>query len=328
MGASDQPGMTKLSNPRKAIPQLGEAGFLSDKVPFMMVLAEVQRMGWVSSTDARPCEVTTTPFPSVFSKAKLGTRQKAYFQCLISIGSLFEKGLLRFLHTSSAAYYGLLLRSDQPALVDPNRSAADHEAAFAALGPPKAARTIRNPDPDASGDGIVYSDHEEGIDDSDIEGMHAPKPRGRRGRKRPRDDDSAVGSVVGSGPSNDDTDSSSPSSGDDSEGSDVQSDVVEPGLPPLVLPFVFGGLVFSHARAFDKDCITVKCPDHAVCSKWRGRGVRQTARFGEYETIAFLMAWQRKGDAPGPDPKHSKANVTAPEVAACFDELRAALLPH
>ena len=91
---------------------------------------------------------------------------------------------------------------------------------------------------------------------------------------------------------------------------------------PLELPVHYDGLVFKAQTAYDKDGVTVSCPyGHHGCSKWRGLGQRQTAAFGPWETIAFLLVWARHGENCDTRQAHRDFPVRHTEVEAAFHEL-------
>lgn len=68
-----------------------------------------------------------------FNKQKLAERQKAYFQCLLALPSLFALGLTTFAHSERVSYYMLLLRAKDPAGVLPGRPAKAYQSELKGL---------------------------------------------------------------------------------------------------------------------------------------------------------------------------------------------------
>ena len=104
-------------------------------------------------------------------------------------------------------------------------------------------------------------------------------------------------------------------------------------MPPLVLPYFYDDLCFSQTISFDHVNVTVKCPlagkgpgCHGQCGKLRGTGLKQTATHGEWEPIAFLLAWCRRADRHSVRSAHVHDPPTQEEVDRAFEELRNHLL--
>ena len=127
--------------------------------------------------------------------------------------------------------------------------------------------------------------------------------------------------------------SSSSGSSANAAGGVALSDPEDTGheLQALYLPVIHGGYIVSddpytdvvnparsHAR------LRTACTTHARCAKRRGRGLAQTRRHGEWEPVAFLVAWQQCA-RPGETPKQHRESIpTAAEVDGAFAELREA----
>ena len=136
-----------------------------------------------------------------------------------------------------------------------------------------------------------------------------------------------TGSCVGSEPR-----VSSPSLVGSFLGSDDEK-ALEVAMPSLTLPFLYYDLRFSETVSFDHLNVTVKCPlqgkapgCHGQCSKLRGRGLKQTERHGEWEPVAFLLAWCRRADRHDTRSQHVHDPPTEEEVDRAFEELRDHLL--
>ena len=180
---SDTGGCTTLHSPKPVKPELGPQGLLDPKVPFLLLLEEAYRLGWTEQTRHRPCVVSTSPHAGVMSKDKLSHRVRSYFACLITLGTLFNRGLTRFQHSLSSAYYQRLLQADRPQDIDPTSTAEQHEVAVKLLAPPVLAPTVR----EAEDDGFVWSEHSGSVSDRTPSSGEDRRKRGGR-RKQPRSD--------------------------------------------------------------------------------------------------------------------------------------------
>lgn len=95
--------------------------------------------------------------PRPFNKQKLAERQKAYFQCLLALPSLFGKGLTDFAHSEKASYYMQMLRTQDPSSVLPGRPAKAFQSALKDLPDDQALlaltdQVVGGADPSGSGD--------------------------------------------------------------------------------------------------------------------------------------------------------------------------------
>ena len=97
---------------------------------------------------------------------------------------------------------------------------------------------------------------------------------------------------------------------DTASDADVGSENLPDPMPALRLPLVYAGVQFSASRAFDKDGVTVKCEQHKNCKKWRGLIPANTSVHGDWEAIAFLLAWLREGEKYAG--KEASPHVTGP----------------
>ena len=177
-------GCFALVSPCRAEPKLSELGLLDEKAPFLMILERVYVLGWKAATEQSPCIPTTSPHAGMFALSKLTQRVKPYFQCLLLLPQLWEKGLRVFPHSVNAAFYTLLMKSPDPATVQCGLKATEYEEQGVGLNPPA-------PMPAQPEDELVHSDHEASVDGSDFE------PEAKR-LARPRRTRAAKGAPVGS----------------------------------------------------------------------------------------------------------------------------------
>ena len=321
---SDVPWHKELHSAQKATPKLGPNGLLSSQCPFALIIERLAVRGWVADGPEHPLVPTTSPLPGIFSRVKMKSRTRPYFHCLLNIGSLFEKGLKRLLHACPKAYYEVLLRSEHPDEVNAHLTAEQYAEI---LGPDvqEVGMDERIDEDDIDAGSVVWSEHE-GVDLLD------PGPDSEL------DLGSAVGSGPGEGPKDDESSAvGSSSSGPDSrldaesdgDASIVVSEPSGPKLPALALPYYYGGLTFDIGRGFGKPSVVVKCPGgHYGCRKHRGVAKKQTSVFGEWETIAFLLAWARKHTDTDSTYNHVHCEVFPIDVEEAFDELKNHLLAY
>ena len=98
---------------------------------------------------------------------------------------------------------------------------------------------------------------------------------------------------------------------------------------PLCLPLLYDGCILkddpytdhmdpsrSHRR------LITSCTTHERCNKRRGRGLNQTRRHGEWEPVAFLIAWQRRARVDDLASTHVRDNPSVGEVDMVVAELR------
>jgi len=253
---SDIDGCCSLTAPVLATPAIGPSGLMSSSVPFLLVIEEVYRKGWREQDEANPCAPIAAPFVSRFSSAKLNTRVRAYFCCLLKLTTLFELGLTQFLHSLPAGYYHRLLVSPTPELVERHLSAKDHDAFVAAMDTVNVPPPVRENDED-----YVESEAGSSVCDQELGTV----------RKRTRDTPAKPSSMVGSDAGVDsEPDSSAPKSDSSSyktvgssgnttsdsgivDDSDHDSHVVSDvptNMPELVLPLHFEGHEFKTDVSF------------------------------------------------------------------------------
>jgi hypothetical protein len=327
---SDIDGCTSLIEPRMAEPPRESIDFLSKKISFLLLIEEVYRRGWRLPSEDRRCEPNTGPFATVFSKQKLSQRVQAYFQCLLMLPLLWDRGLQSFLHTLPAAYYQLLMRSPAPNEVPRGAAAQEYATLLEELGDVVLETEAKHDE----GDSVVGSGNSGSDAEPDL--VAAVRPRKRRRRRAGSTVGSAAGSsapsasISGDAPGSPDSAVGSaahaPGSDESSSGSAVGS-VDEDALPPLVLPFIFEGATFSEKFAYDKKHVDVGCdhPHHVKCRKMRGLGPKQTGTYGDWESVCYLVAWRRLG-IPLPDrPTHRDVPIPWESVVEAHDDIVAAV---
>jgi hypothetical protein len=314
---SDAWFFTTLSRPTLLPRSPDLSTLVDDGTPFLLLLEELKRRGWAPDTPENPLQVLVEPTAAVFSKVKLATRQRAYFKCLLCLGYLFHRGLTRFRHGLAAGYYSAIFLSPTPETVPVNQKAEEYEALIEGMVP---APPLLQERPD-SDDSVVGSEHHPEEVDEEPEGPGEPG-----------DVDSAVGSAQGDDLSaqGDHGESSSGGASSSSEasgsggGSAVGSEHPNtPRMPALTFPLQYRGHTFVAKVVYGKPAIEMACPcahHRKGCRKQRGRRRAQTSLCGEWEPVAFLLAWADVGagvDRAG----HNKAPVAEAAVLAWHDTL-------
>ena len=252
-------------------------------------------------------------------------RERSYFRCLLAMGALFARGLTEFRHLEPVSYYALLLRSERPGEVVARRPATAYQAELdSADAIVDQGHIVGN-----LGDGVVGSDFEccsEILGDDDSSDGDAEDACADGVAEVP------LAEVPVPLPRSPSSSSSSPSR-PPSEGfvcSDAEE--VAEDMPALVLPVLFDGVrfssdVFEHltdpARSHER--MVVVCSTHPACRKRRGVGALQTSRHGQWEPVAFLLAWSRMGASFAETGPHVHASPSAAQVFECYTELHALL---
>jgi hypothetical protein len=160
---SDVDGCINLSDARK--PTCGD--FSQPDAPLLLILHQLVARRWKYSKDH--LEPLTSPMPSSFSYAALVRRAKPYFQCILFLESLFQKGLTRLVHSATTGYYAALLRADKPGELSEKLGAKEYEKRIEKAGP------INHDLPSTFDDGAVMSDNE--VSDDLAEQIVAPKAK-------------------------------------------------------------------------------------------------------------------------------------------------------
>ena len=112
---SDVAGCVALGNARLAFDLVAECFPLhAPECPILLIFEELSRRGWTCSKAGESPAPLLSPHVGVFSATMLGSRCKAYFQCLLFLGELFAKGLQKLVHSEKAAYYASVLVSKKP----------------------------------------------------------------------------------------------------------------------------------------------------------------------------------------------------------------------
>ena len=189
----------------------------------------------------------------------------------------------------------MLLKSDRPADVSTTLKAEEYTQLLEDLGNGVMARgpVARAPDDDA-----IHSENEGMAHDSDFEHVKVRvRSKKRKSDDTLRSDISSAGSASGGDGSENTVSSREPSPerhdpvepARDASESPLKSDG-EDGMPKLHLPLVFDGKTFKSAVSFEKNGVVLECSreHHGVCKRFRGLGANQTAKYGEWESIAFF----------------------------------------
>lgn len=81
----------------------------------------------------------------------------------------------------------------------------------------------------------------------------------------------------------------------------------------------------GHLR-FIVTCKNAAHTTHSACRKRREVTENYTQRFGNLEPVAWLWAWLQKGDRAESQGAHNRVTVTAAELAAAYQHVRARAL--
>lgn len=122
--------------------------------------------GWTPIADGRIEEYQSLAGAEAskrMSLKRLEDRTKAYFQCVLSLGDLFGKGLVRFSHREPVAYYNLLLRASELQDIQPGQGAKEYNRrlkGFPAIEDEgvEAAPALMDADDAIAVEGAVFSD--------------------------------------------------------------------------------------------------------------------------------------------------------------------------
>ena len=197
---------------------------------------------------------------------------------------------------------------------------------------PAAAAQLARQGKNDDDDGVCLSGAESSMGD-DFDAVHDAEEKPAACRA----DDGIMLSDIENSPASDttsDSESNSSPSSSASGSSDCLSEradgLVEgiPEMPPLTLPLITLGVTFrndpfthrehstrSHRR------IIASCLYHgSACKKKRGRGPNQVNRFGEWEPIAFGLAWSR-GGSDFSRGRHVPWEPSVDEVSRAFFDL-------
>jgi hypothetical protein len=118
---SDVSGCTNLSNSQLFD---SKVALTSLKAPLLLVLEILVARRWRRGKQVEPL---TSALPSQFSGTMLDKRITPYFQCLLALPLLFEKGLKRLSHNQSGQYYLPVLLADRPQEVKENLKKGEYE---------------------------------------------------------------------------------------------------------------------------------------------------------------------------------------------------------
>ena len=302
----------------------------------------------MQQTEERPLVPLTVPFAGVFSESMAKKHCKAYFQVLLQIKTLFDRGLTKLIHTAPASYYEVLLRAEFPNTVGTHEKHDIYEEML------KVSAAVAFPNAVREDDGFVNSDDgasraSEGSEGSecvfpDEDDVHDPPPPSgdSAGFVCSEHGEEAVDKEEEEAPPAPEEDSSS-SSSSSSEASDSEDGFLcspppeedEEDVPPLpAFPFSYGGVRFrledhrhkNHPGRVDPTIVATCLSKHPKCEKRHGVGRKNTRLFGEWEPVAWLLAWSRKGHAHASKQLHMKDAPSMAEIAVACGEMRAAFV--
>ena len=305
-----------LSAPRLAQPLLGELGLAAPDAPIVYVLEALMEAGWRPATPEQPARKQTQPRPGRISHAK--ACMKPYLQCCLFWPALREKDLQALVHTGSAKYYSLLLRSQRPQDVPLKARDAQYTGLLLEARAQGVLQLRQRED-----DGFVDSDDPgEALLSSDasvgelLPGADEPvKPIlgvvGDGTVQSDADGAARVGAaaVAGSGSASckSEASSSSSSSSSDERADDGADGLVldcAPDADPVLRDMVVADIRIKYDVHFSRtdaaknyERYVIGCPFHRGCEKKRACGRAQTATLGVYEPHSFLLAWRADAEA-------------------------------
>jgi hypothetical protein len=317
---SDISGCVRLSLGRLSDPTSTTSLGLADPgIPLLCLLEELKRLGWEISSTSLPARILTSDVPARFSAAMWSSKCKPYFQCLAFLPTLFSKGLMQLDHGQPGSFYRLILQSDKPGDIKPGEKAVTYMEALASLGPLKSMVAF-------DVEGLVFSDDD--VDVGDVTVRPCAKAKARIGGAV------AMADVVFSDHEDEQSgDEESPDSQSSSDSSSSDDGVVRDLAPPLVsLPneVVVGDYTITTdvhyskvSRDKDYKRYIIKCRLHKNCTKKRGMGSRQTGTLGEFEPLAFLVAWASSASSFTRKAEHGKHRPSSMDVqgalaSVCF----------
>jgi hypothetical protein len=321
---SDVDACVRLFAPTIAKPIMSPLGLADPHVPLQLLLEELKRVGWTISTLERPAATLTTAFPGVFSVAKWKAKDRAYFQCLVFLPALFDKGLASLSHSQCSGYYRLLLRSEQPGMVAIGDLAAVYTEALVHTSGQRTLAIVNRDE-----DGLVFSG-----DEGENSGADVPAPPPAifeivADAGLVYSDDDGAPAVAALAPRDGSVTSSSSSSASSLSALGDEGVVMDVALPAGVLRTIhIGDIVISPDKHVSKVSVVkdylrlkVVCRLHPKCNKKRGVGFRQTAVLGELEPYAYLMAWCLAGGEYASARAHNLHRPIAAELQASWIEL-------
>lgn len=289
---------------------------LGDDVPVLVLLQGLKGSGW-EERPAPPAHNMSTP--KHFGTANYVMRRH-YLQCLLSLASLVERGLVSLPSGQSPAYYkSVLTCQDLAALsAEPGTSSTRPRAAVqdgdsmdedVVVRAPRGAPQLREALGQCAG-GAVSAGRRGHLDRS----LDVPQcPRQPRGVAAP----GMPGRVSSSSSS-----SSSKGSGDDVDSDDVVAPApVGHALPYLPSPYrITLDVRRSPGEPGHYRRLCIQCPASGtghyhpgrLCKRYRNMGPAQCSRYGEREPELFLLAW---ADAHARFPDRAQHVAFQPTVA-------------
>ena len=301
------------------------------RCPLLLILEELAKRGWRKQRDGSVLTIVETPMTGTFSANKLASKCKPDFQTLVVLVDLFERGLTRYAHSQKVTYYVALLRSKNPGTLPFGAPVLEYENRIAE------SNDIVPPEPFEDLEGAVFSDHSVDVDnflaESDEGEPNVPSEElapGIPGPSSPGGVQHAVFSASEHGSAAGDAVFSASEHDGTGEGDDHPIKELELPFDYLDQHFKYDG--FTHrSRESRSHARIVVCPlaiggecssGHFNCSKKRGNGIGQTARFGEWEPIAYLVAWDRAGGHVSTAALHRAIVPTEEAIEEAFLELK------
>lgn len=307
MEVSDCYGCMDLKNKRPALPAITDP--LHKDVPELLVLEALKSEGWRPGKFKGP---HVHGGPKLFA---LAGGSKHYFQCLLMLPQLVERGLEKLPKHKSIAYYACLALVPNPGALPIDLKAERYDVLrMAALeNGPDAFLAIEAPAAEANAfGGHALEDVAVSNDDSDVvvdDFEPPPAPL-----------------ALADGAANSEAESTRSS---DSVNSDVVAEEASSGDSDVVaeeawtFPSVVEGMQVTfenyagHVRRYQR--YLVKCTEHPDCIGQRGNSERLTRRHGVKEPLAFLSLWAARGKQAGVTREMHKAyKPTAAEIDAWF----------
>jgi hypothetical protein len=273
--------------------------YLDDGTPLYFIVKKLKADGWTIGVPPKEHGLHTD---KIIGSSNTIMQKKAYLRCLISLGSLLDKGLQTLHSGQPQGYYKALLSSSTPAIVQLGMDVKYYKALF-------------NSQP------VAMVMDESSQEHSDAEVMQAPSVLAistlspfERALQNPLPENSlvsvplrATGSKArknsqGDGEPQLKTRSIAGTLDASGNVADSDSDTVDIApyiAPPLSLKYKLrldagchkGGTAYNRLRI---ECPLSCCAHFDVgntCGKYRNLGTAQTRNFGPREPEAFLIAW-------------------------------------
>jgi hypothetical protein len=304
--ASDTPGTRRLVDPQQAQPQWS---LLDPKCPCLVVLEELRSRGWAPSKS----KLTHEPGSDKMYNSTLPLSKKFYYQCLLGLPGIFEKGLASLPSDQPQGFYKLILAGQAP------QAGLRATAYKQLLGGGEVEFGMQD-------EGPALQDLQDQSSDDAIVAPRAPL-RDPLPPPLPLQEGPLQGPLplpeVPAGPVQRRERARSRSS---SSSSFSSQRVVAPSAPSREYPRVLNGGSLKredyvprrgrYGTAYCRYILT--CQYHANCQKKRNTGPAQTKLLGQSEPLAYLSAWHRRGPDIASAAQHIAFNPTVHDVQEAF----------